>query len=73
MPAQRPLKAVLVNSRFECDSEKARAYEAKHGASFLEASEVFGDDLSVSVESTRRPIAKARMSCSARASARRSS
>ena len=35
--------------QFEWDPEKARANEAKHGVSFLEASEVFGDDLSWTV------------------------
>ncbi len=35
--------------QFEWDPEKARANEAKHGVSFLEASEVFGDDLSSTV------------------------
>lgn len=34
---------------FEWDPDKARANEEKHGASFLEAIEVFDDDLSSSV------------------------
>jgi uncharacterized DUF497 family protein len=34
---------------FEWDSEKAKENEAKHGVTFLEASEVFGDDYSSTV------------------------
>lgn len=34
---------------FEWDPEKARENEQKHGVSFSEASEVFGDDLSSTV------------------------
>ena len=34
---------------FEWDSEKAKENEAKHGVTFLEASEVFGDDYSSKV------------------------
>ena len=34
---------------FEWDAEKARENEQKHGVSFLEASEVFDDDLSSTV------------------------
>ena len=34
---------------FEWDPDKARDNEQKHGVSFLEASEVFGDDHSSSV------------------------
>jgi len=35
---------------FEWDAGKARLNEAKHGVSFAEASEVFGDDYSSSVQ-----------------------
>jgi uncharacterized protein len=34
---------------FEWDAEKAQENEAKHGVSFVEASEVFGDDHSSTV------------------------
>ena len=34
---------------FEWDTEKSRANESKHGISFLEACEVFDDDLSSTV------------------------
>ena len=34
---------------FEWDSEKAKENEDKHGVSFIEASEVFGDDHSSTV------------------------
>ena len=34
---------------FEWDAEKARANEQKHGVTFLEASEVFGDEHASSV------------------------
>jgi len=34
---------------FEWDAEKARENEQKHGVTFLEASEVFDDDLSSAV------------------------
>jgi len=34
---------------FEWDPAKAQANERKHGVSFYEASEVFGDDLSLSI------------------------
>ena len=34
---------------FEWDAEKARENEQKHGVTFLEASEVFDDDLSSTV------------------------
>ena len=34
---------------FEWDSEKAKENESKHGVTFLEASEVFGDDYSSTV------------------------
>lgn len=34
---------------FEWDSQKARENERKHGVAFAEATEVFGDDLSLCV------------------------
>ena len=34
---------------FEWDSEKARRNESKHGVSFAEAAEVFGDEMSSTV------------------------
>jgi uncharacterized DUF497 family protein len=38
--------------RFEWDGEKARQNLNKHGVSFGEASEVFGDTLAANVEDT---------------------
>ncbi len=34
---------------FEWDSEKSKQNESKHGITFFEATEVFGDDLSLTV------------------------
>jgi hypothetical protein len=38
---------------FEWDEDKARANEAKHGVSFVEAASVFGDPLAVTFEDPR--------------------
>jgi uncharacterized DUF497 family protein len=45
---------------FEWDPEKARQNEQKHGVTFFEASEVFGDDHSSSVEDPDHSIDEAR-------------
>jgi uncharacterized DUF497 family protein len=45
---------------FEWDTEKARENEQKHGVSFLEASEVFDDDHSSSVQDPDHSVEEAR-------------
>jgi uncharacterized protein len=45
---------------FEWDTEKARDNEQKHGVSFLEASGVFDDDHSLSVQDPDHSINEAR-------------
>jgi uncharacterized protein len=45
---------------FEWDEEKAAANEVKHGVTFVEASEVFGDDHSSTVPDPDHSIDEAR-------------
>jgi uncharacterized protein len=45
---------------FEWDAEKARENEQKHGVTFLEASEVFGDDHSSSVSDPDHSVGEER-------------
>ncbi len=45
---------------FEWDAEKARLNEARHGVSFAEASEVFGDDYSSSAPDPAHSAEEAR-------------
>lgn len=45
---------------FEWDAEKAQANEQKHGVGFLEASEVFGDDHSSTVQDPDHSVDQAR-------------
>jgi uncharacterized DUF497 family protein len=45
---------------FEWDSDKARENEQKHGVSFLEASEVFDDDHSSTVQDPDHSVDEAR-------------
>jgi hypothetical protein len=45
---------------FEWDSDKARENEHKHGVSFLEASEVFDDDHSSTVQDPDHSVDEAR-------------
>ncbi len=45
---------------FEWDAEKARANEQKHGVTFLEASEVFGDAQASSVRDPDHSLAEER-------------